>query len=131
MAIGSSGGGPKIQAQGVHGTASARRRVAIEALGREISSEPGSAAQRLGAMLATSRRMVVSGDIDGVVSAAMLGSVAKDWNIVAFSMQSNCWLVHPSLTDGGSKDLFSPEQGPKPVDDLFGVDLFSVQFDNV
>lgn len=62
--------------------------------------------------------MMVSADIDGLVSATMLGSVAPGFEIVAFSMQSSTWLVHPSVKD-------------TVPDDLFGVDLFSVEHDNV
>lgn len=62
--------------------------------------------------------MMVSADIDGLVSATMLGSVAHDFEIVAFSVQSSSWLVHPSVKDA-------------VPDDLFGVDLFSIEHDNV
>ncbi|KGN35254.1 hypothetical protein N798_03780 [Knoellia flava TL1] len=69
-------------------------------------------------MLSQSRPMMVSADIDGLVSAAMLGSVAPNYEVVAFSVASAQWLVHPSLAS-------------VVPDDLFGVDLFSVQHDNV
>jgi hypothetical protein len=69
-------------------------------------------------MLDQTRPMVVSADIDGLVSAAMLGSVAPDFEIVAFVMQSSTLLVHPSV------------KASQPSD-LFGIDVFSVQFDNV
>jgi len=62
--------------------------------------------------------MVVSGDIDGVVSSAMLGSVAREWEVVAVVTQSSRILVHPSVAVG-------------VPDDIFGVDLFSPAFDNV
>jgi hypothetical protein len=101
-----------------HSTAQARRRIAIEALGRELSKAPESAASRLAAMLGESRPMMVSADIDGLVSAAMLGSVAPQFEIVAFSVQSASWLVHPSVETA-------------VPDNLFGVDLFSVEHDNV
>lgn len=101
-----------------HSTAQQRRRIAIDALGRELSAEPTSAASRLAAMLGTPRPLMVSADIDGLVSATMLGSVAPHFEIVAFSTQSSGWLVHPSVQDS-------------PPSDLFGVDLFSIQHDNV
>ncbi len=101
-----------------HSTAQQRRRIVIDALGRELSKEPTSAASRLAAMLGTPRPLMVSADIDGLVSATMLGSVAPHFEIVAFSTQSSAWLVHPSVQDS-------------PPADLFGVDLFSVQHDNV
>ena len=62
--------------------------------------------------------MVVSADIDGVVSAAMLGSVAPQFEIVAFSVLSTRWLVHPAHVSGLPADAF-------------GVDVFSTRFDNV
>ncbi len=62
--------------------------------------------------------MMVSADIDGLVSATMLGSVAPRFDIVAFSVGSASWLVHPSVQLG-------------PPTDLFGVDLFSAYHDNV
>lgn len=101
-----------------HSTAQARRRIAIDALGRELGRDDDSAASRLASMLGQKRSMFVSADIDGLVSAAMLASVAPAFEIVAFSMQSNRWLVHPSVVT----------QVP---DDLLGVDLFSVRHDNI
>lgn len=101
-----------------HSTAQQRRRIAINALGRELSGEPTSASGRLAAMLDQNRPMIVSADIDGLVSAAMLGSVAKKFEIVAFSVSSSEWLVHPSHLSG-------------LPDNAFGVDVFSVLFDNV
>ncbi|MFJ2520482.1 hypothetical protein ACIOWF_16040 [Cellulosimicrobium cellulans] len=101
-----------------HSTAQARRRIAIDALGSQLSSDPGSAAVRLAAMLDQQRPMFVSADIDGLVSAAMLASVAPGFEIVAFSVQSSQWLVHPSVVS-------------HVPDDMFGVDLFSVRHDNV
>lgn len=62
--------------------------------------------------------MMVSADIDGLVSAAMLASVAPGFDIVAFSIQSTSWLLHPDVVAG-------------PPEDLFGVDVFSVQHANV
>lgn len=101
-----------------HSTAQQRRRVAIDALSRELSSDPASASGRLVAMLGQQRPMVVSADIDGLVSATMLGSVAPEFEIVAFSVSSSSWLVHPAHLSG-------------LPDDAFGVDVFSVLFDNV
>lgn len=69
-------------------------------------------------MLDHTRPMVVSADIDGLVSAAMLGSVAPNFEIVAFVMQSSTLLIHPSVKTSQPSDLF-------------GIDVFSVQFDNV
>ena len=63
--------------------------------------------------------MIISGDIDGVVSAAMLASVAPGWEVVAILSQSHRLILHPSVATA-----------PTP-EDLFGVDVFSIQFDNV
>lgn len=101
-----------------HSTAQERRRIAIESLSRELSTDPSSASMRLASMLGQSRPMMVSADIDGLVSATMLGSVAPNFEIVAFSVGSATWLVHPSVQLG-------------PPTDLLGVDLFSAHHDNV
>jgi hypothetical protein len=108
------------QEPGIHRTAQDRRRIAIDALGYHLDpSEPASAAARLRAILAgPPRPLVASGDIDGVVSAAMLASVARGWEVVAIVTQSSKILIHPSVASG-------------MPDELFGVDLFSTRFDNV
>lgn|GEM_PF-4553900 len=62
--------------------------------------------------------MFASADIDGLVSAAMLASVAPRFEVVAFSVQSSQWLVHPSVAHDVPHNMF-------------GVDLFSVSHDNV
>jgi hypothetical protein len=62
--------------------------------------------------------MAVSADIDGLVSASMLASVAPDWKIVALLVKSQRLLLHPSVV-------------ARRPDDLFGVDIFSTRFDNV
>lgn len=107
-------------AENIHGTAQARRRIAIDALGRELDgSNPASAASRLANLVETSQRpMLVSADIDGLVSASMLASVAKDWEIVAFVAQSQKLYIHPDFVD------------ERPAD-IFGIDVFSPRFDNV
>lgn len=62
--------------------------------------------------------MAVSADIDGLVSAAMLASVAPTWKIVALVVSSQKVLVHPSVV------------GAMPTD-LVAVDLFSLQHDSI
>ena len=62
--------------------------------------------------------MLVSSDIDGLVSASMLASVASGWKIVAFVAQSQRLFVHPSVVHA------------RP-DNIFGIDVFSTHFDNV
>lgn len=69
-------------------------------------------------MLGDQRPMFVSADIDGLVSATMLASVAPNFEIVALAAASASWLVHPSV----ASEL--------PAD-LLGVDLFSLRHDNI
>lgn len=100
-------------------TATERRRIAIRALSREIDgSNPTSAASRLSTALATPRPMAVSADIDGLVSATMLASVAPAWKIVALVVSSQKVLVHPSVAGGMPSDLVA-------------VDLFSLNHDSI
>lgn len=104
---------------GVQATATQRRQIAIQALGRELDgTDPASAAARLGAMLGRPRPMAVSADIDGVVSAAMLASVATRWEAVAFMVRSGSLLLHPSVAS-------------KMPPDLVAVDLFSLHHDSI
>lgn len=104
---------------GIQDTAAVRRRIAIEALGRELDgSSPTSAASRLGALLDGARPMAVSADIDGIVSAAMLASVAPLWESVAFVVNSAKLLVHPSVASAAPASLFA-------------VDLFSPRYDSI
>lgn len=62
--------------------------------------------------------MAVSADIDGVVSATMLASVAQEWDIVAFAVGSVKLLIHPSVAAAMPPDLFA-------------VDLFSPGHDSI
>lgn len=105
---------------GIHRTARERRRIAIRALSHHLdSSDASSSASRLGTILSgPPRPIVISGDIDGVVASSMLASVAPGWEVVAIVLQSQAVLLHPSL--GGALP-----------DDVFGIDLFSLRFDNV
>jgi hypothetical protein len=107
-------------AQNIHGTAQARRQIAIKSLGGQLNaSDPHSAASRLAKLaVVPGRPMLVSSDIDGLVSASMLASVTPDWKIVAFVAQSQRIVVHPNYADR------------RPAN-IFGIDVFSPQFDNV
>lgn len=62
--------------------------------------------------------MAVSADIDGIVSAAMLASVAPQWDVVAFAVGSVKLLIHPSLATAAPPDLVA-------------VDLFSPRHDSI
>src|SRR5690606_16621550 len=69
---------------------------------------------KLAARLDQARPLVVSADIDGLVSATMLASVARNFEIVAFLQKSATWLVHPGVAydvpaNAIAVDLFSPD----------------------
>ena len=103
----------------VQSTAAARRKIAIEALSRELDgSAPASSAACLGALLSDPHPMAASADIDGLVSATMLASVAPGWEVVAFQVQSATVLVHPSVAAAMPPDLVAV--------DLFSVDHHSI-----
>lgn len=97
-----------------HSTAQRRRRIVIDALSRELSTDADSSTTKLAARLDQARPLVVSADIDGLVSATMLASVARNFEIVAFLQKSATWLVHPGVADDVpanaiAVDLFSPD----------------------
>lgn len=107
--------------EGKRSTADARRRLVISSLKRELdATDPASAAARLAAMLDEPRDMIVSADIDGLVSAAMLAAVAPGWRTIALVVKSDKVWLHPDHADG-ALDLAS----------CFGVDVFSTYIDNV
>src|SRR5699024_12571587 len=84
-------------------TAGARRGLIIKTLSRELdATRPTSASSRLDRLLEdqTDRPLIVSGDIDGLVSAGMLAAVAKPgWRAVALVLKSGQVLVHPDHAD--------------------------------
>src|SRR4051812_29134811 len=103
----------------VQSTAGRRRRLAIDVLGRQFDrADPESAAARLADSLGQPRPMVVSADIDGLVSATMLASVAPGWEIVGFVVQSTRLVLHPTVMGGMPNDLVA-------------VDLFSLRHDSI
>lgn len=108
-------------AEHIQTSAPERRLLAIRSLDNELSlANPSSCAARLQAMVAadSARPLIASADIDGLVSATMLASVAPGWDVVALVADSDRLLLHPSVAGG------------RPLD-LFGVDVFSPTFDNV
>ena len=64
--------------------------------------------------------MVVSADLDGLVSAAMLASVCPDWTIAAFVVHSAKILIYPTLASamprpgGGGPLLTQSRQHQQP-----------------
>lgn len=117
-------------ADDIQATASERRSIVIDALSQALDpTEQSSDACRLKNLLRipVGRPMVVDGDIDGLLSAAMLASVTgrvgdeTRWDVVALAVSegnTRKLLVHPSVKTA------------RP-DNLFGLDVFSLDFDNV
>lgn len=115
-----------MAARGEHATARERRTIAIRALGRELdSSSPTSAVARLTAQFDSGRfderPLVVSGDIDGLVSAMMLASVAPTVRVVAV-------VVSEPQNPGA---LWLHPDHPRRPKNLLGIDVFSLGFDNI
>lgn len=103
-------------------TAGARRERIIDTLSQQLDGKnPASAAARLDCIIAAPepRAMIVSGDIDGLVSAAMMRKAAPAWDAVALIVKSGKVLLHPDVV--ASLDLST----------CFGVDVFSTYIDNV
>jgi hypothetical protein len=104
-------------------TAGERRENIIASLSRELDKKnPTSAACGLDALIADAshpRPMLVSGDIDGLVSAAMLRQAAPAWDAVALIVKSGTVYLHPDVVD--NLDLSA----------CFGVDVYSTYIDNV
>jgi hypothetical protein len=102
-------------------TAGQRRENIIATLSRELNEkDPLSSARRLDGMIdAGPRPMIVSGDIDGLVSAAMLARSAPGWDAVALIVKSGKVWLHPAVAD----DL--------DLSTCFGVDVFSSYVPNV
>ncbi len=103
-------------------TAGRRRENVIATFSRELDAkDPTSAASRLRELLSAPapRPMIVSGDIDGLVSAAMLRKAAPTWDAVALIVKSGTVFLHPDVVAG--LDLSA----------CFGVDVFSTYIPNV
>lgn len=102
-------------------TAPARRASIIETLSRELDPlRMESGAARLGALIEGSPRpLVVSADIDGLVSAAMLAQVTG-WQAVALVVKSDKVYLHPDVATTGLA-----------MESIFGVDVFSTRFPSV
>ena len=107
---------------GRRASAEARRRNIIHTLTREFDlTVHSSVASRFRAILASEapRQMIMSGDIDGLVSAAMLAKACPEWRVVAVIVKSGRVLIHPGYVDGLDAGR------------CFGVDVFSTRMDNV
>lgn len=102
-------------------TAGERRERIIATFSREMDEgNPTSAVRRLSDLFdGPARSMIVSGDIDGLVSAAMLRRAVPQWEAVALIVKSGEVWLHPDVADG--LDLAT----------CFGVDVFSSYIPNV
>lgn len=114
-------------------TAPARRAQIVRALSHQFDrSDPSSAVARIDDLIRSGqkRHLIVSGDIDGIVSAMMLARVTQ-WRAVAMILGSRELLLHPTL-EGTLLPLLagSVEAGGEPAG-LFGVDVFSPLYGNV
>lgn len=80
-------------------TAVARRRNIISSLRREFDLfDDHSSVSRLNSMLSTPANMIVSADIDGLVSSMMLAAVSE-WRIAALVVRSDTLWFHPAHPD--------------------------------
>lgn len=104
-------------------TAGQRRALVIETMSRELDlSNPHSATARIDGMLRQQpqRNLIVSGDIDGLVSASMLCAAAPaGWRTAALIIKSGHVLLHPYLAENLDPTV------------CFGVDVYSTYIDNV
>lgn len=106
-------------------TLDSRRRLVISTFQREFDTlrNESSAVNRLKQILPEDRVIVASGDVDGLVSAMILGAVTG-WKVGAVVIGSQRLLLHP--------DWKSPSHLLDSVgaEGLFGVDVFSTLFAN-
>ncbi len=115
----------------VQETAEARKKLIIAAFSEELDPlNERSSARVLADMIKSGepRPILTSGDIDGLLSAAMLSSVSARvgstdgrWEVVAITLstpEGQAILTHPAV---------AAERPPN----IFGVDVFSTEFDNV
>ena len=105
----------------IYATARERRKLAIKVMSTELDPAlPNSSASKLKRIIEGDfRPVVISGDVDGVTSAALLGSVTQNCKVVAVVNNKDREVyVHPDYANG------------RP-DNLLGLDVFSPEFDNV
>jgi hypothetical protein len=105
-------------------TAGERRKRIVSLFRAEFDlARSDSALARFSALMTGVRQrpLIVSADIDGLVSAMML-SQATGWKVTALIVESKTVLLHPTWRDIPS--LLADPAG------VFGVDVFSSRFDN-
>ncbi len=105
----------------IYATARERRKLAIKVMSTELDPTlMSSSASKLRRIIEGSfKPVVISGDIDGVTSAALLGSVSQNCKVIA-------------VVNNKDREIYvHPDYATKRPDNLLGLDVFSPQFDNV
>lgn len=105
----------------IYATARERRKLAIQVMSSDLDPTlPESSASKLKRIIEGAfRPVVISGDIDGVTSAALLGAVTQNCKVVA-------------VVNNKDREIYvHPDYANKRPDNLLGLDVFSPEFDNV
>ena len=105
----------------IYATARERRKLAIKVMSSELDPDlPTSSASKLKRITeGPFRPVIISGDVDGVTSAALLGSVTQNCKVIA-------------VVNNKDREVYvHPEFASKRPDNLLGLDVFSPEFDNV
>jgi hypothetical protein len=105
----------------IYATARDRRKLAIHVMSTELDpTTPNSSASKLKKIIeGPFRPVVISGDVDGVTSSALLGAVTNNCKVVA-------------VVNNKDREVYvHPEFASKRPNNLFGLDVFSPEFDNV
>ena len=105
----------------IYATARDRRKLAIHVMSTELDpTTPTSSASKLKKIIeGPFRPVVISGDVDGVTSSALLGAVTNNCKVVAVVNNKDREVyVHPNFAS-------------KRPNNLLGLDVFSPEFDNV
>jgi hypothetical protein len=105
----------------IYATARERRKLAIKVMSQEL--DPGSDISSAGKIKriieGDFRPVVISGDVDGVTSGALLGSITQNCKVVA-------------VVNNKDREIYvHPEYSSSRPPNLLGLDVFSPNFDNV
>ena len=99
----------------IYATARARRKLAIEVMSTELDPDlAASSASKLRRIIEGAfRPVVISGDVDGVTSAALLGSVTQNCKVVA-------------VVNNKDREVYvHPDYATKRPENLLGLYVFS------
>jgi hypothetical protein len=105
----------------IYATARDRRKLAIQVMSTELDPTLSkSSASKLKRIIEGDfRPVVISGDIDGVTSAALLGSVTQNCKVIA-------------VVNNKDREVYvHPDFASTRPNNLLGLDVFSPEFDNV